>query len=190
VEALAEPSAELGLSYPANAHWRLQALAYHGRIDVVLRELRYRWAALRSVVQNNTISERWDPRPDSTDQWSHAAVSPLFLLAMDVAGIRPGSPGFRKAIVRPQLGDLPAVELTVQTGLGPISFQSQPEGEGHRVWLTLPPDCEGELRLPSDAPTELRRLGVIRSLGLSRYALPSGEVVSFMVPGVGGGPPG
>ena len=180
--ALAEPSAELGLSYPANAHWRLQALAYHGRIDVVLRELRYRWAALPSVVENNTIAEHWEPRPDTTDQWSHAAVAPLFLLFMDIAGIRPGEAGFRKVIVRPQLGDLPAVELTVHTGVGPIGFQSQPEGDGHKVWLTLPSDCEAELRLPIDAPTEMTRLGVIRSLGLARYALPSGETVSFAVP--------
>jgi hypothetical protein len=185
VAALAEPSAELGMSFPANAHWRLQALAYHGRIDVVLRELRYRWAELASVKQNNTIAEHWDPRPDSTSQWSHAAVSPLFLLVMDIAGIRPGEPGFRKVLVRPQLGDLPAVELTVHTGLGPIGFQSQPEGEGHKVFLTLPADCEAELRLPSDFPTEMRRLWVIRSLGLSRYALPTGETVSFDVPGSG-----
>ena len=102
---------------------------------------------------------------------------------MDIAGIRPGEPGFRKVIVRPQLGDLPALELTLHTGLGPIGFQSKPEGAGHRVRLTLPPDCQGELRLPSDAPTELKRLGVIRSLGLSRYALPSGETVVFDVPG-------
>jgi hypothetical protein len=183
VAALAEPSAELGLSFPANAHWRLQALAYHGRIDVVLRELRYRWAALPSVVENNTIAEHWDHRPDTTSQWSHAAVSPLFMLFMDIAGLRPGEPGFRKVNVRPQLADLPALELTLHTGLGPIAFQSQPEGGGHKVWLTLPADCEGELRLPSDTPTELRRLGVIRSLGLSRYALPSGETVVFDVPG-------
>ncbi len=183
VAMLAEPSAELGLSFPANAHWRFQALARYGRIDVVLRELRYLWAALPSVLENNTIAEQWEHRPDTTDQWSHAAVSPLFLLFMDIAGIRPGEPGFRKVIVRPQLGDLPALELTLHTGLGPIGFQSQPEGAGHRVWLTLPPDCQGELRLPLDAPTELKRLGVIRSLGLSRYALPSGETVVFDVPG-------
>lgn len=110
-------------------------------------------------------------------------MSPLFLLFMDIAGLRPGEPGFFKVNVRPQLGDLPALELTLHTGLGPIAFQSQPEGEGHKVWLTLPADMEGELRLPSDAPTELRRLGVIRSLGLSRYRLPSGETVAFDVPG-------
>jgi hypothetical protein len=185
VAALAEPSVELGLSYPANAHWRLQALARYGRIDAVLRELRYRWAVLPSVTENNTIAEEWEHRPDSRSQWSHAAVSPLFLLVMDIAGIRPGEPGFRRVVVRPQLGDLPAVELTVHTGLGPIAFQSQPEGEGHKVYLTLPADCEAELRLPSDFPTEMRRLGVIRSLGLSRYALPTGETVSFDVPGAG-----
>lgn len=182
VAELAEPSIELGLSFPANAHWRLQALAYHGRIDVVLRELRYNWAALPSVVENNTIAEHWEHRPDSTDQWSHAAVSPLFLLYMDIAGIRPAAPGFLKVNVRPQLGDLPATELTLHTGLGPIAFQSQLEEDGHTVHLTLPADCEAELRLPSDVPTELRRLGVIRSLGLSRYTLPTGETVVFKVP--------
>ena len=51
-------------------------------------------AALPSVVQNNTIAEHWEHRPDSTAQWSHAAVSPLFMLALDIAGIRPGEPGF------------------------------------------------------------------------------------------------
>ena len=183
VAALAEPSAELGLSYPANAHWRLQALARHGRIDVVLRELRYRWAAMPSVVLNNTVAEHWEARPDTTDQWSPAAVSPLFLFFMDIAGIRPREPGFTGAIVRPQLGDLPALELTAHTPLGPIGFASRPEGAGHRVRLTLPPEMEGELRLPLDTPTELRRLGVIRSLGLSRHALPSGEPVVFDVPG-------
>ena len=95
----------------------------------------------------------------------------------------PGRRASARCIVRPQLGDLPAVELTVQTGLGPIGFRSQPEGDVHRVWLTLPADCEGELRLPTGAPTELKRLGAIRSLGLSRYAVPSGETVAFDVPG-------
>jgi alpha-L-rhamnosidase len=182
VAALAEPPAELGLSYPANAHWRLQALARHGRIDVVLRELRHRWAAMPSVRLNNTISEQWEVRPDSTDQWSHCAVSPLFILVMDIAGIRPGSPGFGRVVVRPQLGDLAAIELTAYTPPGPVGFRSQPEAEGHRVSITLPGDCEGELRLPAEASCDLRRRGGIRSLGLARYVLPAGETTSVLVP--------
>jgi hypothetical protein len=180
VAALAEPPAELGLSYPANAHWRLQALAHHGRIDVVLRELRHRWAALPSVLENNTIGEHWTVRPDSTDQWSHCAVSPLFILFMDVAGIRPAEPGFAKVIVRPQLGDLGAVELTAHTARGPVAFRAYTEEDVHRISVTLPPDTEGELRLPPGVPTELPRLGAIASLDLVRYALPPGPTVFLM----------
>jgi alpha-L-rhamnosidase len=182
VGALAEPPAELGLSYPANAHWRLQALARHGRIDVVLRELRHRWAAMPSVLLNNTISERWEVRPDSRDQWSHCAVAPLFVLVMDVAGIRPGRPGFERIVVRPQLGDLGALDLVAYTPPGPVGFQSRPEDEGHRVSITLPADCEGELRLPAEAPCDLARRGLVRSLGLARYALPAGEMTTLLVP--------
>jgi len=180
VAALAEPPAELGLSYPANAHWRLWALARYGRIDVVLRELRHRWAALPSVLLNNTIGEHWDVRPDSTDQWSHAAVSPLFILFMDIAGIRPGAPGFAKVIVRPQLGDLAGLELTAHTAQGPVGFRSYTEEDVHRVSVTIPEGTEAELRLPDGVPIELERLGQIASLGLVRYALPPGPTVFLM----------
>jgi hypothetical protein len=182
VAALAEPPAEMGLSYPANAHWRLWALARHGRIDVVLRELRHRWAAMPSVLLNNTIAEQWEVRPDSTDQWSHCAVSPLFILVMDIAGIRPIAPGFERVAVRPQLGDLPALELTAHTVRGPIVFRAEPEGRGHRAWLTLPAGVPGELLLPEGAPAAVTPVGFDRALGLARYALPPGETTVFDVP--------
>ena len=135
------------LSYPANSHWRMQALARHGRIDAVLRELRERWARLPSVLKNNTIAERWEPRPDSTDQWSHCAVGPLFVLCRDVAGIRPAEPGFAKVEIRPQLGDLKELELVCHTPRGPITFRAEAQEEGHRAFVTLPADCPGELVL-------------------------------------------
>jgi hypothetical protein len=188
VAALAEPPSDLGLSYPANAHWRLWALARHGRIDVVLRELRHRWAAMPSVLLNNTIAEQWEVRPDSTDQWSHCAVSPLLLLFMDIAGIRPAAPGFERVWVRPQLGDLPALELTVHTVRGPIGFRAEPAGGGHRVWLTLPEACPGELLLPEGVPAAVTPIGLERSLGLARYALPPGETTLFDVPASAGSP--
>ena len=96
VAALASPPDSMGLSYPANSHWRMQALARHGRIDAVLRELRERWAVLPSVVLNNTTPEDWAVRPDSSDQWSHCAVGPLFVLYMEIAGIRPAAPRLRE----------------------------------------------------------------------------------------------
>jgi hypothetical protein len=149
VAALASPRPALVLGYPANAHWRMQALARHGRIDAVLRELRERWAVLPAVVQNNTTPEDWGVRPDSSDQWSHCAVGPLFVLYMDVAGIRPAAPGFERVSVRPQLGDLPSLELTCHTVRGPIPFAARRQQGGHVVAVTLPEGMAGELLLPS-----------------------------------------
>ena len=182
VAALARPSEALMLSFPANAIWRLSALARHGRIAPVLGELRERWAVLPSVLRNNTISERFTARPDSSDQWSHCAVAPLALLYMDVAGIRPGAPGFAKAEVRPQLGDLRELELVCHTPRGPITFRAQAQEEGHRASVTLPAECPGELVLPLTEGRGMAVTAADRALDLERFALPAGETTEFDVP--------
>lgn len=140
VNALVSCPPEMGFSYPANAGWRFWALARAGRIDVVLGDLRTRWAALPSVRLNNTLQEAWRVSPDSTDEWSHCPVAPLYVLFMDVAGLRPAAPGFTRCRIAPQLGDLEDLELTAWTPRGPIEFQAR----GHRVRVALPPGCEGE----------------------------------------------
>jgi hypothetical protein len=182
VKALAAPSPSLVLGYPANAHWRMQALARHGRIDAVLREWRERWAPLPSVLENNTTPEDWGVRPDSADQWSHCAVGPLFVLFMDVAGIRPAAPGFERAAIRPQLGDLPGLELTCHTVRGPIGFRAELQEGGHHVALTLPAELPGELLLPAGIAPGGGAVGSDRALGLSRFALPAGQTSEFDLP--------
>jgi hypothetical protein len=180
----APPSSSMGLSYPANSHWRWQALARHGRIDAVLREWRERWAALPAVLLNNTTPEHWDVRPDSSDQWSHCAVGPLFVLYMEVAGIKPARPGFEKVEVRPQLGDLPGLELTTHTPRGPIVFRAEAQEEGHHAWVTLPAECPGELVLPVTEGKGVAVTDADRALGLERFALPAGQTTEFDVPAV------
>ena len=59
---------EMGFSYPANAGWRLWALAKEGRADVIVADLRRRWATMASVKENNTLPEDWEARPDSGQQ--------------------------------------------------------------------------------------------------------------------------
>jgi alpha-L-rhamnosidase len=182
VDALVDPPQGLCVSYPANAHWRLQALARYGRIDAVLRELRQRWAVMPSVVYNNTVSEDWAVRPDSEDQWSHCAVGPLFVLAMDIAGVRPAAPGFERVEVRPQLGDLPSLDVTVHTPKGPVVVRAEPQEEGHHAWITLPPGVPGEVVLPAVSGRGLAVTPLDRALGLERYALPAGETTEVDVP--------
>ena len=97
IDELANCPPRMGFSYPCNAGWRLWALAKAGRGEVVLNDLRTRWAPMRSVIENNTLQEAWTARPDSREQWSHCAVVPLYILAQDIAGIRPTAPGYAPA---------------------------------------------------------------------------------------------
>lgn len=159
LRALVEQPPELGRSYPANAGWRFEALAALGRADVVVSELRERWATLPSVLLNNTLQEMWEVRPDSTAQWSHCALAPLNALYMLVAGIRPLAPGFARCEIRPQLGDLAGLELTAYTPLGAVMFRSERGASGHQVRLSLPPGCDGELVTGPPARLDRRPLG-------------------------------
>jgi hypothetical protein len=155
VRALAECPPELGISYPCNAGWRYWALAKAGRAEVVIRDLRQRWATMASVRLNNTLQEDWTAPADSGAQWSHCALAPLYVLFMDIAGIRPLAPGFARCRIRPQLGDLPDLELTARTARGPIDFQARRERDGHRVSVSLPAGCEAEIVSP-DSERPLR----------------------------------
>ena len=96
VRALTECPPHLRLSYPCNAGWRYWALGKAGRGDVIVSEFREKWAAMPSVALNNTIQENWRCSPDSTAQWSHCALSPIYVLFQEVVGLKPLSPGLPK----------------------------------------------------------------------------------------------
>ena len=101
VKILAERPANLGISYPANAYWRLKALLRNGRADVFFGELSSIWANMTSVVENNTVQEVWESIKDSTYEFSHAAVCPLHLLYTDVLGIKVLEPGCKAFSINP-----------------------------------------------------------------------------------------
>lgn len=180
-EALAVCPQEMGLSYPANAYWRYWALARVSRIDVVLDDFRKRWATMGSVVQNNTLQENWTARPDSTAEWSHCPVCPLYILYMDILGIRPTSPGFTKCDVRPQLGDIGELEVTARTVQGPFVFKAARSGERYEVTLTVPEGCQATLVLPDRIPCDLPPADGRAAAGLKRHILRSGAENQFSV---------
>ena len=146
---------EMGFSYPCNACWRYWGLAKGGRADVVLNELRTKWATMPSVILNNTIAEDWVSPPDSGAQWSHCAVSPVYCLFMDIAGIRPTAPGFTSCEIRPQLGDLKDLEIVYHTPPGPIHFRAKANEQGHDITITPPQGCRATLILPGKDPIQL-----------------------------------
>ena len=170
---------EMGLSYPMNSIWRYQALAHLGRVDVAIKDFRMRWATLPTVTQNNSLPEVWNPQPDTRDEWCYFQVTPLLVLFLDIAGIRPIAPGFTRCQVRPQLGDLGNLELNAHTVRGPIEFAAKATPEGHQVTLKLPKDCEGELLLPKDIPCDFPVIAPDHPLDLKRYRLKSGTANVF-----------
>ncbi len=181
IELLATAQREMGLSYPCNAHWRLWALTAGGRTDAVLNILRQQWATMKSISENNTISEHWNPPMDSIQQWSHAAVGPLYVAAMCLAGIRPLQPGFARYEIRPQLGDLPDLALEVQTSKGPIGFQANGPLGQRKLKLDLPSGLDGELVLPAAETPALSLIAEDVRAGTRLWRLPAGTTVRVRV---------
>jgi len=179
LQALAECPSEMGFSYPANAGWRLWALARGGRPDVIVKDLRERWATMDSVRLNNTLQEDWQAKPDSAAQWSHCAVAPLYIAYMGLAGIRPLEPGFRRVEIRPQPAGLDRLELTAQTVRGPIRFKSQGFPGSRELTLELPPGCEGELVLPENEAVNLAPFPKQVPGKPKRYLLPASRSVTL-----------
>jgi hypothetical protein len=178
---LAQTPSNMGVSYPANAGWRLWALAKGGRADVVVKELRERWALLDSVRLNNALQENWHVKPDSDSQWSHCPVVPLYVATMNLAGIRPIEPGFKRFEIYPQLADLEQLELTAYTPQGPIEFNVKGKKSDRTLALTLPAKGQGELLLPQKEIVPLTLLSGAAPSGYARYRLPSGETTTLQL---------
>ena len=176
---LAETPGEMGFSYPANAGWRLWALAKGGRADVVVKELRERWATMDSVRLNNTLQENWHVKPDSDSQWSHCPVVPLYVAIMNLAGIRPIEAGFKRFEIYPQLADLEDLELTAYTPQGPIQFSAKGKKGDRTLAMTLPAMGQGELLLPEKETVTLVPLSGSVPRGCARYQLPSGKTTTL-----------
>jgi alpha-L-rhamnosidase len=182
LKALVECPPEMGLSYPCNAGWRYWALARLGRADVVIADFRNRWATMKSVRFNNTLQEDWEVATDSEDDWSHCPLSPIFVLFSDIAGIRPTAPGFARCQIRPQLGDLPDLDLTYYTVRGPLRFSARRAPDGRHLAIRIPAGCQAELLLPQGETTALPALSPDNSQGLKRFRLASGKTNEFRIP--------
>jgi hypothetical protein len=179
VDLLVKCPPDMGMSYPANQCWRMWALAHGGRADVILTDLRQRWATMDSVRENNTLQEDWHARHDSDDQWSHCAVAPLYIAYQGLMGLMPLEPGFKRYELRPQLGDLEDLDLTAFTVLGPVSLRSHGKPPARELVLQLPSGGQGELVLPEKESPELPELATPAPAGDRRYQLPPGSTLTI-----------
>lgn len=179
LDSLASCPTEMGFSYPANACWRLWALAKGGRGDLIPGDLRKRWATMESVKVNNTLGEAWELKPDTNDQWSHCAVVPLYMAFHGLMGLRPLAPGFRRYEIRPQLGDMDDLQVTAHTVRGPIGLVARGKKGSRELVLQLPPGGGGELVLPAGESPSLPPAPQPAPEGWRRYLLPDGGALNL-----------
>jgi hypothetical protein len=175
LRSLVECPAEMGFSYPANAGWRLWALAKSGRGDLIVADLRQRWSTMASVRANNTLQEDWYAQPDTGQQWSHCALAPLYIAYQGLMGLKPLEPSFKRFEIRPQLGDLKDLDLTAFTALGLMSLSARTNPAGREWVLQLPAGGQGELVLPQDDAVELPEASAPAPPGCRRFKLPIGQ---------------
>ena len=109
-------------------------------------------------------------------------MAPLYVLFMDIAGIRPTAPGFARCQIRPQLADLGDLDLTYYTVRGPLRFSAQRRPGGQRLKILIPAGCQAELLLPPGKSAALPALAPDHPLGLKRFQLESGKENVFTVP--------
>ncbi|GAA5036036.1 family 78 glycoside hydrolase catalytic domain [Microbacterium fluvii] len=100
-----------------------------------------------------TIWESWDavgtdgtPRAVSFNHYAFGCVDDW--LYRRVAGIRPLAPGYRRAVIEPDLeAGVTSVHASVPTPYGPITLDWQHTGDGARITCAVPHGVEAELVL-------------------------------------------
>ncbi len=177
IDTLVARPANLGMSYPPNTNWYLWALGKAGKTEAIFHDLNTRWKQLRSAYENNTMQEDWQVFPDTGSQWSHASIAPLLTAYMDLAGIKPIAPGYRKFIIEPLPGDLELLELKNYTPAGPITFRCSGK-KGNRVLsITVPAGISGVLVLDAREKTKLKE--TVTNQTKKHYELAAGATINL-----------
>jgi alpha-L-rhamnosidase len=173
------------------AQYLLEGLYRAGAADAALALLtspsERSWLHMLDVGASIT-TEAWDLKYKPNSDWNHAwGAAPANILPRYLLGVRPLSPGFARAEVRPQPASLTHVEGVVPTIRGPVevAWKAGPEPE---LSVTLPVNMTAELALPDAlgdacqvlmdgepaATTTLEGVRWLQALGSGRHRLSCG----------------
>ncbi len=83
--------------------------------------------------------EAWDTKYKPNSDWNHAwGAAPANIIPGCLWGIAPAEPGFRKAIIRPQLSSLKQSKIKVPTIRGTIIAEFNDNGKSKEYQVTIP----------------------------------------------------
>ena len=111
------------------AYYYLQALLHNGYIQESLDYMRKNWGVMLDWGAT-TFWEHWNTGSSLCHGWASA---PTTHLPAYILGVRPAEPGFKRATIAPNTGDLRWARGTVPTPLGlDIAERSRDRVEDHR----------------------------------------------------------
>ena len=101
------------------------------------------------VDSGTTITwEAWDQYYKPNQDWNHAwGAAPANLLPRYVLGVQPLIPGWRRAIIRPNPGQLKSAEGKVPTSLGSILVRWE-SGDTFKLSFTVPDGMSAHVQIP------------------------------------------
>jgi hypothetical protein len=102
------------------------------------------------VESGTTITwEAWDQKYKPNQDWTHAwGAAPANLLPRYVLGAQPLTPGWHRALIRPNPGNLQSAEGKIPTPRGPL-LVSWKNDTAFKLTLTLPKGMKAHLELPA-----------------------------------------
>jgi hypothetical protein len=131
------------------AHNLLAALYAAGRGDAALKlmtgdGLRSWYNSLR--LGTTITLEAWDDSFKPNQDWNHiAGAAPGNAIPFGLMGITPAEPGFARAVIKPQIGNLEWAEITLPTIRGTIKKKNK-DGV---MTVTSPANMTAEIWLPN-----------------------------------------
>jgi len=105
------------------------------------------------IRAGSTITmEAWDMKYKPNSDWNHAwGAVPANIIPGYMWGIRPASPGFGKALIKPQLGSIRSSSVTVPTIRGKISASYRRTERTKEYVISIPGNMECDFVIDSDS---------------------------------------
>ncbi|OVE74156.1 hypothetical protein BVX94_01215 [bacterium B17] len=116
------------------------------------------WAHMIYDVGSTISLEAWDNKFKPNQDWNHAwGAAPADLIPRRLMGIMPIEPGFKKARIQPQIGNLTEAAIKHPTLLGPIEMEINRKGDKWKVEISIPKKMKAEFIQPWDGkPVKLK----------------------------------
>jgi len=126
------------------SHFVFSALAKARRFDLALEQMRRLYEPMLATG-TTTLWESFDPEASLCHAFS---ATPVYQLSANALGVQPLEPGFRKALIAPQPGDLQQANGVYATVHGPIKVAWEIEGHVLDLQIDLPREITASVVAP------------------------------------------